>query len=207
MEPTIVGSQTPIWLEYLQGFGPFIAVGLTALITWKIVLRRIEAEFNIKREETRLFKERVFIEKKIALLNDVEALIESINTDAATHIKLIRAKLLSVRDRVASYVIKEKLIDIAQRGVDECTKLGVQMDKTIINAKNKKKGEIDSSLEITESKLEKPFSALRMAILLLHEHLSFDLGFKPKKASGNAEDIDSFAEDLIKRTKSNENEL
>ena len=45
MEPIILGSQTPMLLEYFQAIGPFIAVGLTAYITWKISDRRIKDDF------------------------------------------------------------------------------------------------------------------------------------------------------------------
>lgn len=199
MEPIIFGSQTPMLLEYFQAFGPFIAVGLTALITWKLALRRIEAEFDIKREETRLFKERVFIEKKIGLLNDVEALLDNFDTELASNIKGIRAKLTSVRERVDSYVITDGLVDIAQRGVDEAVKLDAQIDEIIRIGKKKKKKEIDSLSGIIKSKLANPAAALRIALILLQQHLSFDLGFRPIRASGNSEDIDIFADDLKKR--------
>ena len=209
MDPITIGSHTPVWLEYLQGFGPFFAVGLTALFTWKIALRRIKSEFDLKREETRLFKERVFIENKIGLLNDIEAIQDKYTTNLSDNIESISAKFLSIRDRIESYVITDDLISIAQRGVDEAAKLDTLIKKIIKTAKDKKinvKSQVDSLIEENKSKLAKPASALRISLLLLHQHLSFDLGFRPITVDNDSKDIDILAADLIKRTLDIEND-
>lgn len=187
MEPIILGSQNPIWFMVVQSLGTFLGIVIVAIITWKIANLRINAQMDLKREETKLFLERALVELKLGLLKDVEWLQTKFSSDESLG-KEYRDKLISVRDRIGSYVAEENLYEIAHKGVKEFN-----------NARKIKKEDIteERNSDIITEELETSRINLLVALRAIHKKLSKNLGFKSRLNSKYDVRVDEVTKDFV----------
>ena len=176
MEPIILGSQNPTWYMVLQSLGSFLGIIIIAVVTWIIANRRIKARFDIKREEIKIYKERALLELKLGVLKDVELLQNEWGTEGLNW-NNFRSKLVSIRDRISSYVDEEGLYEIVHKGVKEA-----------INLSGIKKEE--SGDEKLDSENELSLINIAMVLQLTHEKLSYNLGFKTRTEEDEKREID-----------------
>ena len=166
MEPIIFGSQNPTWFMALQSLGSFLGIVVIAIVTWVIANRRIKAQIDVKREEIKIYKERALLELKLGVLKDVELLQKEWGTEGLNW-NNFRSELVSIRDRIRSYVDEEGLYEIVHKGVEEASNL---YDLAIEESGDEKLS--------AENKLT--LITLIMVLRLTHEKLSFNLGFKTR---------------------------
>ena len=209
MEPIFVGVSDPWWFLVLQASGSLIGIAIIAIVTWKIAIRRIKADLDIKTKETEIFKNRVFIEKKVDILNDIEKLqgnaakfLDERNDDYLF-------KVISVRERLFTYVIDDDSAIIAHNGV-----LAVQdMTKFYKEALNIiETGDLDeedrpSKTDDLKNKVLLPGARLRISLEMIHKRLAYNLGFNPNKPSDTDIDIENKAKDLLGLSNSQNEEM
>lgn len=166
MEPIILGSQDPTWYMVLQSLGSFLGIIIIAVVTWIIANRRIKARFDIKREEIKIYKERALLELKLGVLKDVELLQNEYGTEDVNW-NSIRSGLISIRDRIGSYVDEDGLYEIVHKGVEEASKLS--------DIKKEESGD-----EKLDSENDLSLINIIMVLRMTHEKLSYNLGFKTR---------------------------
>ena len=176
MEPIILGSQDPTWYMVLQSLGSFLGIIIIAVVTWIIANRRIKARFDIKREEIKIYKERALLELKLGVLKDVELLQNEWGTEGLNW-NNFRSKLVSIRDRISSYVDEEGLYEIVHKGVKEASNLS--------DLEREESGDEKMSPENELSLIN-----LLMVLQMTHEKLSYNLGFKTRTEEDVQREVD-----------------
>lgn len=176
MEPIILGSLDPIWLMFLQSLFTLLGIVIVVIVTWKIANRRIKAQFDIKREEIKIYKERALLELKLGVLKDVELLQNEYSIEGSK-MNSIRMGLISIRDRINSYVDEEGLYEIVHKGVVEASNL---------SNINKEEGEDEK----TDTEKELSLLNIIMVLQLTHEKLSYNLGFKTRTEEDVQREVD-----------------
>ena len=132
----------------------------------KISEKRFKSDLEIKREEIKIYKERALVELKIGVLKEVELLQNEWGTEGSNW-NNFRSKLISIRDRISSYVDEEGLYEIVHKGVEEASNL---YDLAIEESGDK---ELSPENKLSLIKLIK-------ILHMTHEKLSFNLGFKTR---------------------------
>lgn len=152
----------------------------------KLLGRKIEADLELKKEETKIFLERTLIEIKVGMLNDLKDLMSRFLVVNKSQLKDFMDRYAGMRDKCDVYMDDSGLADILQKGLDALVQIRVSVpdDKTL-----------DEYNYIHPTLMATSHVSLR----LVRTKLSEDLGFKTVISSEGLNDIDSMTARLVKQ--------